>query len=856
MSNDSIQQAVEAGQKNLETMKLVRNWCSHVTVKKHGGTGLIEMQTGLPIGHHFLECPHASAGGMAAWDLADTALDFYDRNCVDCKRRQPVGFPNISRIVAERDAQRKVQEQERERANKASEERLAAREEVRKSLRKVLDPVSATTLDQISELDRTRTDQAAQRLIELVELAPETFRPEIVEYLFSQITSGEYWLFESALQILRRLNVDPTRLCNAALQVLRSYSAQGIAAEIVQAHASLAADNLIAPALPALINLANPISDPFVGGHERRPISKPLRDLYRLHQSAVKDGLKSLLELKDAHDVRLAARGIESLSKIDPTILDFLPMQLAAKLVRAEHLVQGREEEVSGALNDVRGVLTRTFIAKPQETNALIERYLLGASHENAAQLYKIYDEVLHDLRFDHDEKIEIIDAHRLAFRRLIVIATSASNEEVRDTITGMFHGNPYALTPLVIEEIGLLLGSAAVLSTKLDQLDAEMPSKANELHMLQEMNRRSYLDNLMQCFVRWSCVAAGDDGEKSTSIVLEFMRALPEGSTNLRGAIIGGFDALMISTDSLKQCLPDYYSALVGSEQVLRSYAATVLGELNDNVRDNMPALVFEGFVVLLSDPYVVVHRAAISALERFKLPEKFSSTCTLALWNIINVYASERKDDDFLMTTICLYAHRYVSKDALAGRVGSVLIAIMQRVATISAARKLRYSGRIFSANEHYMPLLLKLIDENRAMSLYGDDLIGQLRNASPGAVRANRSAIVAVGKRLATSRRVRETGFLIELLTGADCWKEAIELSSSAYDGIEDNTRNRPIRLHARLRMIASSFEGALAERKLEALGVLRNEWVSTLAEIEKDNEVNRLRRDPLRGLLSSG
>jgi hypothetical protein len=27
-----------------------------VTVRKHGGTGLIEMQTGLPIGHHFLEC--------------------------------------------------------------------------------------------------------------------------------------------------------------------------------------------------------------------------------------------------------------------------------------------------------------------------------------------------------------------------------------------------------------------------------------------------------------------------------------------------------------------------------------------------------------------------------------------------------------------------------------------------------------------------------------------------------------------------------------------------------------------------------------------------------------------------------
>jgi len=56
MSMDRIQDAVEAGKRNLEAMKLIRNWCAHVTVRKHGGTGLIEMQTGLPIGHHFLEC--------------------------------------------------------------------------------------------------------------------------------------------------------------------------------------------------------------------------------------------------------------------------------------------------------------------------------------------------------------------------------------------------------------------------------------------------------------------------------------------------------------------------------------------------------------------------------------------------------------------------------------------------------------------------------------------------------------------------------------------------------------------------------------------------------------------------------
>ena len=195
MSVDRIQQAMEAGEKNLRTWKLVQNWCANVKIVKHGGTGIVEMQTGLPIGHHFLECPHAPAGGMAAWDLADTAIDFYDRNCVDCKFRKPVGLPNISILIAERDKQKKAHDQEQARQAQVIADRLAAREAARQIIRQNLGALPATTLDQISELDRTRSETAALRLVELVELAPETFVPEIVEHLFvlAELTSIGLW---------------------------------------------------------------------------------------------------------------------------------------------------------------------------------------------------------------------------------------------------------------------------------------------------------------------------------------------------------------------------------------------------------------------------------------------------------------------------------------------------------------------------------------------------------------------------------------------------------------------------------------------------------------------------------------
>jgi hypothetical protein len=137
-------------------VELISNWCAYVSIKKSGGTGIVEQQTGLPIGHRYLECQHAPASGMAGSDLALIALDFHDRNCVDCKFRESVGLPNLTTLLSQRDAHRAQQRQAQQRAEQQVAERLAARESARQQMRPYLDTMAATTLDQISELDRTR----------------------------------------------------------------------------------------------------------------------------------------------------------------------------------------------------------------------------------------------------------------------------------------------------------------------------------------------------------------------------------------------------------------------------------------------------------------------------------------------------------------------------------------------------------------------------------------------------------------------------------------------------------------------------------------------------------------------------
>jgi hypothetical protein len=56
--------AIKAGERNRDTTTLVRNWCAHARVEKFGGTGFVEMQPGLPIGHHSMRCNFPPKGGF------------------------------------------------------------------------------------------------------------------------------------------------------------------------------------------------------------------------------------------------------------------------------------------------------------------------------------------------------------------------------------------------------------------------------------------------------------------------------------------------------------------------------------------------------------------------------------------------------------------------------------------------------------------------------------------------------------------------------------------------------------------------------------------------------------------------
>ena len=420
----------------------------------------------------------------------------------------------------------------------------------------------------------------------------------------------------------------------------------------------------------------------------------PLQEVYRLHPSAIKNGLKDLLERKDAESVRTAARGLAFLGTQDARLLGFLVPQLTAKLARAKWLIQGRnDEEIEEAIHDVRLALTRAFEAKPQEADAAIMGYLNGATLEGANRLYHVYRDILWKLQHPNEELI-LTDAHRIAFRRLIAAATDSTNKEVATTAREVFRGAPYGLTPLAGEEIDLLLGSAAIVAQKLKDFEANTANTpADFLSQLERRNQRQALADLERSFVQWACTAAGRYGIVSVEKVLSILKNLPEDSDSLRGAIIRHFDKLTVSADTLALCLPHYYSALVGSSQVVRAAADHALGGMKQQILADLPSLVFEAFCALLTDSFVIVHYATVKALERFELPEIFSRIARDGLRSLIVYYAPRSVQDSFntrfLMEMVDLYAHRYATEADRAGRLGDQIIAIMNSTSAVECRR-----------------------------------------------------------------------------------------------------------------------------------------------------------------------
>lgn len=827
LEEDDYRQAVDMGRKNLRTLGLIRNWCAHVRIEQFGGGGLIAQHTRLPIGTYSLACDHADLAGVATWDLADAALDFHDRYCRSCPHHAPVGLPSLAQLVLERDALQRAENDRQDQAAQAANIEAEHRRRVRLQIRSSLDPVAATVLDQIGELDAERSQEAADKLVASARVAPDAFTAAVVEHLFAQIEMGETWLYVAGLGVLDALKAAGPRLAACAMKALAERVAVDAAAQVMQSHLSHLVDGDIAPALAALVELARPTRSLFTD--EKDPLPSPLIALHAVRGAAVEAAVEAAAETQSETQLGLAVRAILVLADSDPAISRRFARSMISKLARC-HWLEGRHEERE-TLQDLRQAVALAYWRDPEVTEDLMAKFLVGATEQGQARIFSVYRHIID--RSGRRAPAISGPARRLAIKRVIWAGTTILNDPVRHEIGEVLRRPTDEVRTLARELVDDLIGASVLVHDLLEKLDAEpRPPAGGKLEALQRSTQRMSLANIRNRLIEWAVAgAAGDVGQ--TRRYVELLGQLPEEREGLRAALVSNLQDLVADPETLTVVLPALYGALVGPSVRIRAAGATVMSELKARDRGNAPDLLIEAFVALLQDPYLMVVRSAVRAMGRRRVPEAFRPKVRDALMNYIEAYGSAARAENsdamsFLEVCLKTLIDRYLDEDEFTGVVGAWLVKQLHNLPISDINDELRFWAAPFAKVPEFGQLVVKALSETGAVSYGDDDLVKLLRELPLATIRANADDLSRVVQSMGPYDSWARLGSIVEALTAAGAWDQAEAALVATIANFPDTRREARRRTFLLTLLAAVRCERALAEGRADEFPTLAATW----------------------------
>lgn len=647
--DDEIETYVAAGKRNAEVMMLMRNWCAHARASRTGGVGMIEQMTGLPISHFSMECDHAPAGGMAAFDFGESALDFHDRNCVTCAVRKPVNLPNLSKLVNEREEKRRIAAARDQIKKAEAEQALKRRSDARTALRKNLDAVNQAMIDDLDAYDRENKEVDRKRLSEAARLAPERINKKLVDMFFEH-SSVSTSLALVALEIAAQVEPQELRTLLLAQRLFRGRVATRLAPKILLANLSSIKNGDVTDLVSAAADLASPERSYLLGGEGSRASPKLLLAMWKERPEAVKAGIDKLLELKTVSSSQLAGRAINLILKVDPAAAKIFVSTAAARYVRARQLLPDLGDYAS--LGDMAGALDLILSLEPKALDANLQDLAVGATIEAKRNIAKVYAEAWRGHSRNGKENPHSVDRLKLGLDRLLWLPTQIFDKDVLQCVSNAFRCPPDEVWAIIEQEADKLVGAALLLDEIIINKRPYLNESSDFIDRMEWQNLRSSAYGVIEQFLKAAAKSAKTKEAKARFVAA--VQAIPEDRVLLRGFAVKAAMKMAGDVEGLKTVLPMLYSGLVGNEVLGRAYAAEALAEIPVRGRQNLPELVYEAFCVLLLDQFVTVHTSAVRTLGRISLPEELKPRAAYALFKIVSIYSDSKSDDAFLVECI----------------------------------------------------------------------------------------------------------------------------------------------------------------------------------------------------------
>ncbi|ABR91931.1 Hypothetical protein mma_1004 [Janthinobacterium sp. Marseille] len=797
-----------------------------------------------------MACDHAHNGGMATWLLEQAAIHFHDSNCVGCEKRQPIRLPNISKFIAQRDAdaeRARVREEELQRQHQlAFDSRCSARA----VLRSTSSVAVATFVDDLQTLDTVRDDASAQRLIESVRLAPELLTVAVTEHLFSLLENGEHWFDEVGLVVLGISPLDPVRLAGCAMRCLSEGRVLDLAAEVAANQVSHVKMEDVRNAVRGLALVACPprSSSHFDDPRSENPI--PLHQIFKHYPEQTALGIENLLSERHPFRVRIGASAVVALASEYPNLPVSLCRSLTTRLARADVLIDVESEsELRYVVHDLTQALICAFTSDPNSTDIELMRYFEGASKDGEARLSGVYEKIIREASgsYGNDREIASLDVYRVALRRFVTLAGVSNNEGVVRGILEALRGDPGRLAALAREQMDMLLGAAALADSRLEASKKRSPlvTSPDLLDEIDQETRQSQFRSLRASFARWAIHGAAMDSS-GLAVFTDFLARSNALSEGFKAAIVEELPPLMETGIGLSAVLPFLYTTMVGESNLGRAAAATAIGEIGSRRLAELPNMVGEAFLLMLSDPYVIVHKSAVRALRQVRLPDEFHEQVSLALGRLVIVYRGD-KDQEFLLTCMDAYTSAERDNDQFKTEAGKVFIAILHKVKPDLLVRQ----GHRWLLNrlvevEGYAELVLGLFEH--CDSDYEMERVLDLVRGIP---------INTVGQHISSIKKTvagdpldpMVIGTFLEVLTRDGEWDAALYIAQSQLNAIPDNIRMRVRWLLAIQQHCQTEFELLIDQGKIEEALSIGKSWDAALAEINEIHKQNE-KTDPFR------
>lgn len=838
-----IEEAIEAGQQNLRAVELLNNWCSHSEFIRSGGIGMIEAETGLPIGHLGVQCKFVKQNSMLTWLLEDSIYSFYKENCKECSQRIPVGFPNILEFVIPREKateERKLAHKEKQKQRKQEQ---FNRQSDRKILRLTLTLEETFVLDLLDELDQEDIKLDDPRLEQLANLAPETFTSKIIEHLLPTILYEKLPYSIPAAKALIKTSLSPIQKLPIAVYLINNNEDLPSAIDIITLESKNLSPNDFITILLQFTRMAiEPPPEIIFGTFKQKDLnSKPIQSLFQTKKSDVFKVVDTYIN--DIHPSKIQA-AIEIILAIDNDELLLKHIKsILANLMRRRTLLPD-ERRNSSVIHYLREAATKCLDSFPIESDKTIQAYLADKDDIGKNEANRVYKSVLRG----NYRKNTIGITQKIAFKRLLWAAV-ASPENNMDDASQFFRHSCDELSELAVENFDDLIGAAATLSEKYEQLDKNnlLEIKENFYDQLDKNNKRRAIDNLQNVLIEWAAVGAKARGNEGIEDFLNLYRNLPKEQIQMRGNMIAHVPTLLTGVESLTLVLSDWYSALMDEETLIRARAVQAWQNIDYALVKNFPDLFFEAYSILLLDQYVIVHKYAVCSLRHRSFPKEKTNLIKSQLWNLIYYYAKRDKQDDFIVECIDVFSSQCLSNEERTGDIGLHLSKILLNLegnALYTAINTLHYH---FNNVPGFIEVALKAIQDEYTRNISINNCLAVILKSTPDNLRNSKSSLQKAFNSLKPFKPEQFTEALVYIITLSKigdntaaefCFKELLK-------EIPKDDRHTQWRLEVALVTEASRIEHAIATDK--PYTELIKKWNSLMADLEKENEERTELRD---------